>query len=157
MKLALVKSVKSFGADDDDRVAEELVRILGDCGHEAGLVRMPCPLGDAESILTSMVAACAYRIRDVDRIIVHGFPSYYIPHHDKRAWILREYVPEDEAMRSLVAAADRRALSQKTVYTASQSISNTLQHVSGIASVAMEPPPIGAIEAWRNVVERLTS
>ena len=143
--------------------ARELVRELKARGYEAELVSVPFKWYPKEEILPH---AAAWRLLDlsesngrpVDAVIATKFPTYFVRHPRKVAWLLHQYraayelcdtvfsdfthTESDVGLRDTLISLDTRMLAEcRRICTIARNISARLQKFNALASVPLYPPP----------------
>jgi hypothetical protein len=158
MNLVVVKTSIPFAHDESDTLAQLLVTHLNRCGHNAELVKLPYAGESVEAAVKSMIAAAMLRIRGVDRAIVHDFPSYYVRHEHRVAWLTGRQSPgENPTLHQAIANIDTRELGQMQRYAVSPEVQTRLKTASGLDSQLLVPPPPADERAWTDVVKVLTA
>jgi glycosyltransferase involved in cell wall biosynthesis len=143
--------------------ARELVRELKARGYESELVSVPFKWYPKEEILPH---AAAWRLLDlsesngrpVDAVIATKFPTYFVRHPRKVAWLLHQYraayelcdtafsdfthTESDVALRERLIGLDTRMLAEcRHICTIARNISARLQKFNALPSVPLYPPP----------------
>ena len=143
--------------------ARELVRELKARGYESELVSVPFKWYPKEEILPH---AAAWRLLDlsesngrpVDAVIATKFPTYFVRHPRKVAWLLHQYraayelcdtafsdfthTESDIGLRERLISLDTRMLSEcRHICTIARNISARLQKFNALASIPLYPPP----------------
>jgi glycosyltransferase involved in cell wall biosynthesis len=143
--------------------ARELVRALQARGHAAELVSVPFKWYPKEEILPH---AAAWRLLDlsesngrpVDVVIATKFPTYFVRHPRKVAWLLHQYraayelcdtvfsdfthTESDVGLRDKLIRLDTQMLGEcRRVCTIARNISARLQKFNALSSVPLYPPP----------------
>jgi len=159
VKLVAVKTSMPFARTKSDALVDDLVAKLNQFGHEAEVVRIPYSDESVEGVLKAMVAASMLRIRGVDRIVVHDFPSYYVRHENKVAWFT-EPSPGGASQAALAQAAlnmDARQFATMRLYAVSEAAQAVASRISGLAATIVPAPAGDDDDGWRGVVEALTA
>ena len=143
--------------------ARELVRELKARGYEAELVSVPFKWYPKDEILPH---AAAWRLLDlsesngrpVDAVIATKFPTYFVRHPRKVAWLLHQYraayelcdtvfsdfthTESDVGLRDTLISLDTRMLGEcRHICTIARNISARLQKFNALPSVPLYPPP----------------
>jgi glycosyltransferase involved in cell wall biosynthesis len=143
--------------------ARELVRELRSRGYAAELVSVPFKWYPKEEILPH---AAAWRLLDlsesngrpVDAVIATKFPTYFVRHPRKVAWLLHQYraayelcdtvfsdfvhTEADVGLRDRLIRLDTQMLGEcRRICTIAQNISARLQKFNALGSVPLYPPP----------------
>jgi glycosyltransferase involved in cell wall biosynthesis len=147
--------------------AEYLVRTLVDqlrrFGYQAELVSVPFKWYPKEEILAN---AAAWRLLDlsesngqsIDLVIATKFPSYFVRHTNKVAWLVHQHraayelcgteysdfthTEGDVGLRDTLIRLDTGMLGEcRRVYTISRTIADRLAKYNGLAREALYPPP----------------
>lgn len=157
MKFAVVNNCVPFVSGGAEHLASALVSKLIEYGHQAILVRIPFQWEPAPRVVESMLACRLMRLPNVDRMIGLKFPAYYVPHPDKRLWLLHQFrqaydfwgtpfqglpdTPEGHQIRQTVIRSDNICLSQiAKIYTNSHVTSGRLRRFNNIESEVLFPP-----------------
>jgi glycosyltransferase involved in cell wall biosynthesis len=142
--------------------ARELVRALTARGYSAELVSVPFKWYPKEEILPH---AAAWRLLDlsesngrpVDMVIATKFPTYFVRHPRKVAWLLHQYraaydlcdtafsdfihSEADVGLRDTLIRLDTQMLGEcRRICTIAQNISGRLQKFNALPSVPLYPP-----------------
>jgi glycosyltransferase involved in cell wall biosynthesis len=143
--------------------ARELVRELTARGYTAELVSVPFKWYPKEEILPH---AAAWRMLDlsesngrpVDMVIATKFPTYFVRHHRKVAWLLHQYraayelcdtifsdfahTESDVGLRDNLIRLDTQMLKEcRRICTIARNISERLRKFNGLESISLYPPP----------------
>jgi len=157
VKFAVVNNCVPFVSGGAEHLAAALVSKLIEYGHQAILVRIPFQWEPAPKVVESMLACRLMRLPNVDRMIGLKFPAYYVPHTDKRLWLLHQFrqaydfwgtpfqglpnTPEGRRIREVVIQTDNTYLRQVgKIYTNSHVTSGRLKRFNGIESEILFPP-----------------
>jgi len=157
VKFAVVNNCVPFVSGGAEHLASALVSKLIEYGHQAILVRIPFQWEPAPRVVESMLACRLMRLPNVDRMIGLKFPAYYVPHPDKRLWLLHQFrqaydfwgtpfqglpdTPEGHQIRQTVIRSDNICLSQiAKIYTNSHVTSGRLRRFNNIESEVLFPP-----------------
>ena len=141
----------------------ELVRELNARGYEAELVSVPFKWYPKEEILPH---AAAWRLLDlsesngrpIDLVIASKFPTYFVRHPQKVAWLIHQYraayelcgTPysdfghneRDVGLRDTLIQLDTRMLGEcRRVFTNAQNTANRVAKYNGLAAEALYHPP----------------
>jgi glycosyltransferase involved in cell wall biosynthesis len=148
-------------------LAEGLRRALVDAGHETELLAFPFKWYPPERMLDQMLAARLFDLSEacgitVDVVIGLKFPAYYVPHKNKRLWLLHQHRgaydlwdhqdlsdlkhhASGAEVRQAIIAADRSLIPEaKVVCTISKNVTARLKRYCGIDSTALYHPPQNA-------------
>ena len=140
----------------------ELVRELRQRGYQAELVSVPFKWYPKEEILPH---AAAWRLLDlsesngrpIDLVIASKFPSYFVRHPRKVAWLIHQYraayelcgteysdfshTDLDVGLRDRLIALDTEMLSEcRAVYTNAQNTASRLQKFNGLTAEPLYHP-----------------
>ena len=143
--------------------ARELVRELKARGYDAELVSVPFKWYPKEEILPH---AAAWRLLDlsesngraVDVVIATKFPTYFVRHPRKVAWLLHQYraayelcdtvfsdfnhTESDVGLRETLIRLDTQMLGEcRQICTIARNISARLEKFNALPSVPLYPPP----------------
>ena len=147
--------------------AESLVRSLVGrlraAGYETDLVRMPFKWYPKDEILAN---AAAWRLLDlsesngraVDLVIATKFPTYFVRHPNKVAWLVHQHraayelcgteysdfahTEPDVGLRDRLLALDREMLGEcRRRYTISPNVADRLQRFNGLDAEPLHHPP----------------
>ena len=141
----------------------ELVRELRARGHAAELVSVPFKWYPKEEILPH---AAAWRLLDlsesngrpVDLVIASKFPTYFVRHPNKIAWLIHQYraayelcgtpysdfghTETDVGLRDTIIRLDTEMLGEcRAVYTNAQNTAARLAKFNGLSATALYHPP----------------
>lgn len=139
-----------------------LVAALRDRGVETELVSVPFKWYPTGELLAH---AAAWRLLDlsesngrvIDRVIATKFPTYFVRHPNKVAWLMHQYraayelcgTPYSEfthseahvGLRDTLVRLDRDTLGEcGRVFTNAQNTANRLEKFNGVAATALYPP-----------------
>src|SRR5688572_26057722 len=139
----------------------ELLRELRARGYEAELVSVPFKWYPKEEILPH---AAAWRMLDlsesngrpVDMVIATKFPTYFVRHHRKVAWLLHQYraayelcdtifsdfahTESDVGLRDNLIRLDTQMLKEcRRICTIARNISERLRKFNGLESISLYP------------------
>jgi glycosyltransferase involved in cell wall biosynthesis len=141
----------------------ELVRELNARGYQAELVSLPFKWYPKEEILPH---AAAWRLLDlsesngrpIDLVIASKFPTYFVRHPAKVAWLIHQYRAayelcdtvysdflhreQDVGLRETLIRLDTEMLSEcRAIYTNAQNTANRLKKFNGLDAKALYHPP----------------
>ena len=141
----------------------ELVRELNQRGYEAELVSVPFKWYPKEEILPH---AAAWRLLDltesngrpIDRVIASKFPTYFVRHPQKIAWLIHQYraayelcgTPysdfghneRDVGLRDTLIRLDTEMLGEcRRLFTNAQNTANRVAKYNGLSAEALYHPP----------------
>src|SRR6187549_199242 len=141
----------------------ELVRELRERGYDAELVSVPFKWYPKEEILPH---AAAWRLLDlsesngrpIDLVIASKFPTYFVRHANKVAWLIHQYraayelcgTPysdfghneQDVGLRDTLMRLDTEMLGEcRHVFANAQNTANRVRKYNGIAADALYHPP----------------
>ncbi len=141
----------------------ELVRELRARGHVAELVSVPFKWYPKEEILPH---AAAWRLLDlsesngrpVDLVIASKFPTYFVRHPNKVAWLIHQYraayelcgtpysdfshTEQDVGLRDTLIRLDTEMLGEcRAIYTNAQNTAARLAKFNGLSATALYHPP----------------
>lgn len=138
-------------------MAESLRHKLIEHGHEAIVMKIPFQWHPSARIIESMLACQLMRVPNADRVIALKFPAYYIPHPNKRLWLLHQFrqaydlwgtpyqdIPDSDEgrkIRDVIHQSDNAlfgALPQ--IYTNSHVVSERLKKFNSFDSKVLYPP-----------------
>ena len=139
-----------------------LVAALRDRGIDTELVSVPFKWYPTDELLAH---AAAWRLLDlsesngrtIDRVIATKFPTYFVRHPDKIAWLMHQYraayelcgTPYSEfthseahvGLRDTIVRLDRTTLGEcRRVFTNARNTANRLEKYNGVAATALYPP-----------------
>jgi glycosyltransferase involved in cell wall biosynthesis len=146
-----------------ESLVEELVRALREHGHEAELVAVPFKWYPREEILAH---AAAWRLLDlsesngrtIDVAIGTKFPSYFVRHPNKVAWLMHQYraaydlcgtvysdfahVEQDVNLRQRLIELDREMIGEcRRAFAISRTTARRLADFNGVEIEALYHPP----------------
>jgi glycosyltransferase involved in cell wall biosynthesis len=146
-----------------EHLVRQLVERLRRHGYLAGRVAIPFRWYPKEEILAH---AAAWRLlnlsesnsREVDLVIGTKFPSYFVRHPNKVAWLIHQYRPAydlcgtpygdfdhtelDVGLRETLLRLDRRMLSEcRRLFTIARNTAARLEKYNGMSAEALYHPP----------------
>ena len=141
----------------------ELVRELRDRGYLAELVSVPYKWYPKEEILPH---AAAWRLLDlsesngqtIDRVIASKFPTYFVRHPNKVAWLIHQYraayelcgtvysdfshTEQDVGLRETLIKLDTEMLGEcRAIFTNAQNTASRLEKYNGLKAEPLYHPP----------------
>ena len=141
----------------------ELVRELRDRGYLAELVSVPYKWYPKDEILPH---AAAWRLLDlsesngqtIDRVIASKFPTYFVRHPNKVAWLIHQYraayelcgtvysdfshTEQDVGLRETLIKLDTEMLGEcRSIYTNAQNTASRLEKYNGLKAEPLYHPP----------------
>ncbi len=163
MRIAITTVQVPFIRGGAESLAEELVRVLRQAGHEAEIVSVPFKWYPADCLVDMMAIWRSIDLTSsngvsIDRIITLKFPSYLAHHPNQVMWLLHQHRdaydawdhphcalaadPRGGAVRELVMQADRQFIPRlQGFYTISRNVSQRLSDYCGISSMPLYHPP----------------
>lgn len=163
MKVAIATVQVPFIRGGAENLADGLINAIRDHGHEAELITTPFRFGPAEQVLRTMDIWATedfnkLDIGKIDKVICLKFPTYYLRHPHKVAWLLHQHrsvyelygtpygVSEtDETyihLRNNIIARDTEAIRDiRDVYTIAGRVSERLLKYNGLKSKPLYHPP----------------
>jgi hypothetical protein len=162
-----------------EHLVRQLVERLRRHGYLAGRVAIPFRWYPKEEILAH---AAAWRLlnlsesnsREVDLVIGTKFPSYFVRHPNKVAWLIHQYRPAydlcgtpygdfdhtelDVGLRDTLLRLDRRMLSEcRRLFTIARNTAARLEKYNGMSAEALYHPPRLAERMRPGAVRKLRS
>ena len=141
----------------------ELVRELRERGYLAELVSVPFKWYPKEEILPH---AAAWRLLDlsesngrpIDRVIASKFPTYFVRHPNKVAWLIHQYraayelcgtvysdfshTDQDVGLRDSIVRLDTEMLGEcRAIYANARNTASRLEKFNGLRAEALYHPP----------------
>lgn len=164
MRIAIATVQVPFIRGGAEILAEGLLHAIQAAGHSVELIAMPFRFSPVAEIQRSMELWASENFENLngyqcDRVICLKFPSFYLQHPNKVAWILHQHrsvydlweteftaefsrSPEGKQLKQEITAQDSKALSEfRGVYTIAKTVSNRLQKFNQIASTPLYHPP----------------
>jgi glycosyltransferase involved in cell wall biosynthesis len=163
MRIAVCETRVPFVTGGAEAHVGELVRELGERGHEVERISLPFKWYPKEEILAH---AAAWRLLDlsesmgqrIDMVIATKFPSYFVRHPNKVVWLLHQHraaydlcgtpfgdfdhTEGDVALRERLIALDRQMLGEcARVFTNAKNTAARLQRFNGVQGEALYHPP----------------
>ncbi len=163
MRIAVCRPQVPFSRGGAEIFTDELVDELRARGHEAEIVSVPFKWYPGARVLTQ---AFLWRLLDltetdgrpIDLVVATKFPSYVVPHPEKRVWLVHQFrqayeldrgelgqfseSPDDRALRRKVQELDRIALGEATrVFATSTNVAQRLERSTGIVAEVLPHPP----------------
>ena len=156
-------------------LADGLVEAVRNSGHMVQKITLPFhfePVSAAGVTIDQCLATdfLPYDGGQIDKLICLKFPSYMMPHPDKRVWLLHQHrsaydlygtpygwlrgKKETDDLRDRIKSEDEISLdgeregSARAVYTIAERVCERLRHYNGIESTALYHPPANA-DAFR--------
>jgi glycosyltransferase involved in cell wall biosynthesis len=142
---------------------DELVRRLGERGHEAEIVSVPFKWYPGQRVLTQ---AFLWRLLDltdadgapIDLVVATKFPSYCVRHPNKVVWLLHQFrqayeldrtelgqfseSAEDRALRRRIQRLDEVSLGEaKKLFATSGNVAARLRRSTGLEAEVLPHPP----------------
>lgn len=171
MRIAVTTVQVPFIRGGAESLAEELVRVLRQAGHEAEIVSVPFKWYPADSLVDMMAIWRSIDLASsngvpIDRVITLKFPAYLANHPNQVMWLLHQHRdaydvwdhphcalaadPRGGAVRDLVMRADREFIPKlQGCYTISRNISRRLLDYCAIPSMPLYHPPPDAERIYR--------
>ena len=155
MRVALLGTMAPFVYGGAELLVDSLASKLSEYGHEVEKVNLPFEWEPWEKALESALAFRLLNIQGADKLIAFKFPAYCVKHDNLSIWLLHqfrqvydlwgtEYGPpqtsETFLLKESITALDTAALSGRTIYTNSKTVSNRLIKHNGIHSTVLYPP-----------------
>jgi len=164
MRILIATTQIPFVRGGGEMHAENLRSALIAAGHEAEIVAIPFVWYPPERILDQILACRLLDVttsegRPIDCLIGLKFPTYYIPHPNKRLWILHQHRPaydlwdsplgdmaqyaKGDLVREAIRQADKTLIVEsRRVFANSKNVAKRLKEYCGIESrVLYHPPP----------------
>lgn len=168
MKVVILNSQVPFVWGGAEYLADSLQQKLRAHGHDAEVVKIPFKWHPPE-ILPRQILACRMidlRAAEADLVIAMKFPVYYIPHANKKLWLVHQFrqaydlwgtpfqefpdTPEGHRIRDMVIQADNVYLRQvKEIYTNSRIVADRLKKYNDICATDILYPPLLHPEMYR--------
>lgn len=160
MRIVIATTQVPFIYGGAEALAAGLCNALHQAGHQVETLRLPFRFFPEAEIARNMAHWADEDLTrlngyEPDRVICLKFPSYYLRHPHKTAWLLHQhrsvYELWDEqpahsaeacALRERIHAQDTRSLSEIAArFTISQTVCDRLQRYNGLSSTALYHPP----------------
>ncbi|HEY8550152.1 MAG TPA: glycosyltransferase family 4 protein [Vicinamibacterales bacterium] len=163
MRIVVCEAQVPFVEGGAEYHVRELVRQLRLHGHQAELVSVPFKWYPKEEILAH---AAAWRLLDlsesngspIDLAIGTKFPSYFVRHPNKVAWLIHQYraayelagteysdfrhVEADVGLRERLITLDRQMLGEcRRVFSNAQNTADRLERYNGVRAEPLYHPP----------------
>ena len=141
----------------------ELVRELRDRGYLAELVSVPYKWYPKEEILPHAAAGRLLDLSEsngqtIDRVIASKFPTYFVRHPNKVAWLIHQYraayelcgtvysdfshTEQDVGLRETLIKLDTEMLGEcRAIYTNAQNTASRLEKYNGLKAEPLYHPP----------------
>ena len=161
-RIAVCEAQVPFVRGGAEYLVRTLVAALRERGYDTELVSIPFKWYPKDELLTS---AAAWRLidlsesngRPIDLVIATKFPTYFVRHPNKVAWLMHQYRSASESVRHDVqrvhahgrrrrTARDavpprlRNARECRRVFTISKNIATRLDTFNGLSHAALYPP-----------------
>lgn len=166
MRVAIATVQVPFIRGGAENLAEGLTNAICEHGHEAELITTPFRFGPAEQVLRTMDIWASedfskLDIGKIDKVICLKFPTYYLRHPNKVAWLLHQHrsvyelygtpygVSETDDsyidLRKNIIARDNEVISEiRHVYTIAGRVSDRLLEYNSLKSKPLYHPPAHA-------------
>jgi glycosyltransferase involved in cell wall biosynthesis len=138
-------------------LADSLVSELRKREYDVDLIALPLSTEPLEEVVKS---ALAWRLTDLyraDLVIATKFPSYMIPHRNKKIWLVHQLrgaynlygsvysgftnTPRDHRLREQLIEMDEVAFTEaQQIFSISKTVSARLKHYNNFDSTALYPP-----------------
>jgi glycosyltransferase involved in cell wall biosynthesis len=163
MRVAVCAAQVPFVQGGAEALVSELVQAVRALGHEVELVSVPFKWYPREEILAH---AAAWRLLDlsesngrtIDVAIGTKFPSYFVRHPHKVAWLMHQYraayelcgtvysdfahTEQDVGLRQRLSALDREMLGEcRRAYAISRTTARRLAEFNGVSIEPLYHPP----------------
>ncbi len=163
MRIAVCRPQVPFARGGAEIFTDELVRRLGERGHEAEIVSVPFKWYPGQRVLTQ---AFLWRLLDlaeadgrpIDLVVATKFPSYCVRHPNKVVWLLHQFrqayeldrtelgqfseSAEDRALRRRIQRLDEVALGEaKKLFATSGNVAGRLRRSTGLEAEVLPHPP----------------
>jgi glycosyltransferase involved in cell wall biosynthesis len=163
MRIAVCRPQVPFARGGAEIFTDELVRRLGERGHEAEIVSVPFKWYPGSRVLTQ---AFLWRLLDlteadgapIDLVVATKFPSYCVRHPNKVVWLLHQFrqayeldrtelgqfseSAEDRAVRRRVQRLDEVALGEaRKLFATSGNVATRLRRSTGLEAEVLPHPP----------------
>ncbi len=163
MRIAVCRPQVPFARGGAEIFTDELVRRLGERGHEAEIVSVPFKWYPAQRVLTQ---AFLWRLLDltetdgrpIDLVVATKFPSYCVRHPNKVVWLLHQFrqayeldrtelgqfseSAEDRALRRRIQRLDGIALGEaRKLFATSGNVAGRLRRSTGLEAEVLPHPP----------------
>jgi glycosyltransferase involved in cell wall biosynthesis len=152
-----------FVSGGAERLVRELTRQLNARGYDAELVSLPFKWYPKEEILPH---AAAWRLLDlsesngrpIDRVIASKFPTYFVRHPNKIAWLVHQHraayelcgtkysdfadTEADVGLRDTIMRLDTTMIGEcRGVYSIARTVSDRLEKYNGLSAGVLHHPP----------------
>lgn len=163
MRIAIATVQVPFIRGGAEKHAENLLNAIRVHGHDAEIITTPFRFGPAEQVLRAMDVwetedFSKLDIGAIDKVICLKFPTYYLQHPNKVAWLLHQHrsvyelfgTPYGESatdasclmLRENIITRDTEAIRHiQNVYTNSNRVSERLLKYNGLVSMPLYHPP----------------
>jgi glycosyltransferase involved in cell wall biosynthesis len=163
MRIAVCRPQVPFARGGAEIFTDELVRRLGERGHEAEIVSVPFKWYPGRRVLTQ---AFLWRLLDlteadgraIDLVVATKFPSYCVRHPNKVVWLLHQFrqayeldrtelgqfseSAEDRALRRCVRRLDEVTLGEaRKLFATSGNVAARLRRSTGLEAEVLPHPP----------------
>jgi glycosyltransferase involved in cell wall biosynthesis len=163
VRIAVCRPQVPFARGGAEIFTDELMRRLGDRGHEAEIVSVPFKWYPGQRVL---MQAFLWRLLDlteadgrpIDLVVATKFPSYCVRHPNKVVWLLHQFrqayeldrtelgqfseSAEDRALRGRVQRLDEVSLGEaKKLFATSGNVAGRLRRSTGLEAEVLPHPP----------------
>ncbi|MEA5533082.1 glycosyltransferase family 4 protein [Crocosphaera sp. XPORK-15E] len=163
MKIIITTVQVPFVRGGAEILAEELLGVLQEAGHEVEIVAVPLKGYPPQNILDTMLACRLLDIieshgQSIDKVIGLKFPAYLIPHPRKVLWLLHQHrdaydlwgheycnlcrYPDGFAIRDSIINSDHKTFAECSgIFTIAANVSKRLKYFSNFDSIPLYHPP----------------
>jgi len=157
VKVVIANAMAPFIHGGAEALAEHLAANLARAGHETETIRIPFRWEPPDRVLDAVLSTSALQVHGADAVIALKFPAYFLPHPNKRLWLLHQYrqaydlwgtpfgnIPPDRdgvALRDALRQADTRCFEGIVHRFANSPVTQRrLQAFNGVACQVLRPP-----------------
>ncbi len=163
MKIIITTVQVPFIRGGAEILAEELLSVLEEAGHEVEIVAVPLKGYPPQNILDTMLACRLLDIieshgQSIDKVIGLKFPAYLIPHPRKVLWLLHQHrdaydlwghqycnlcrYPNGVAIRDSIINSDNKTFAECSgIFTIAANVSKRLKSFNNVDSIPLYHPP----------------
>lgn len=158
MKKVCVCSVQvPFVRGGAEFLAESLVEELRRRNYDVDLIQLPLSTDPLEEVVKSALAWRLIDLYQADVVIATKFPSYMIPHRNKKVWLVHQLrgaynlygtvysgftnTARDHRLREYLIEMDQTAFAEaQQIFAISKTVGARLKHYNGFNSTPLYPP-----------------
>ena len=160
--ILLLATQVPFSRGGAEILLDKLAAAISETGHNVDILSLPFFAEPKKALINEMLKWRSLSLdyvsgRNIDLIIPTKFPTYFVKHSNKVAWLIHQHrqaydligtrygdfshSEEDESIRQAILKGDIKALSEtKKLFTISETVSKRLSDFLAIESSVLRPP-----------------